>query len=270
MVKMPEVEIFPRSPIVEAILSFEVPYLDDLTVSAGYFHDAIHPGYPTREVLSPADAAAIFPQGRIRAMKVPILSGRDGTVHRKLRETTAVYGADARGYSFRSEDGLQVVRVTRRGLSFHRLKPYLDWGHFESAVQFVWREFVSYFGPEYVSRLRVRYLNRIEVPHSFARLEEFLRLYPSVPDPIDTGLSGYLMRLVLQDESVPAVAHITHAVEADLALPYIPMIFDIDVRREGELSTAGPTLWEAIHAMREYKDRLFFESITEDMKELFR
>ena len=267
---MPEVEVFPRSPIVEAILSLEVPYLDDLTLSAGYFHDAIRRDYPAREDLSPADAAAIFPRGRIRGMKFPGVSGRDGSVHRGLRETNAIYGADARGYAFRSEDGRQVVRVTRRGLSFHRLKPYVDWGHFESAVRFVWCEFVNYFGPEYVSRLRVRYLNRIEVPHSFTRWEEFLRLYPLVPDRIDTGLSGYLMRLVLQDLSVPAIAHITHAVEADPELPYIPMIFDIDVRREAEVPTAGPTLWAAIHAMREYKDRLFFESITEEMKELFR
>jgi len=137
-------------------------------------------------------------------------------------------------------------------------------------VRFVWREFVNYFGPEYVSRLRVRYINRIEVPHDFTRWEEFLRMYPSVPAPIDTGLSGYLMRLMLHDPSVPATAHITHAVEAELEQPYIPMFVDIDVRREGELATDGTTLWAAIHRMREYKNRLFFESITEEMKELFR
>lgn len=270
MVTMSDVEVFARSPIVEAILSFEVPYLDDLTLSSGHFHEAIRREYPSREDLSPADAAAIFPRGRIRSIKVPSGGARDGTVHRTSRDTTAVYGADARGYSFRSDDGLQVVRVTRRGLSFHRLKPYVDWAHFEGAVRFVWREFVNYYGPDYVSRLRVRYLNRIEVPVGFTRWEEFLKLYPLVPDPIDTGMSGYLMRLVLQDESVPAVAHITHAVEAELGLPYFPMIFDIDVRREGDISATAPALWEAIQAMREYKDRLFFESITEEMKELFR
>lgn len=268
---MDEVEVFPRPPIVEAILSFEVTDLDDVKLAAERFYEAIHHHYPVRAALSPDEASAIFPRGRVRTINASIVSDQEGgTAHRTWRGTNTLYPADARGYSFRSNDGLQVVRVTQRGMSFHRLTPYVNWEQFEAAVRFVWREFVKSFGPDRVTRLRVRFLNRIEVPSSFTDWDEYLRLCPSVPGPIDTGLSGYLMRLVLNDPNVPAVAYVTQAVEAEVAVPYYPLIFDIDVRQEAEMLPESSDLWTAILAMREYKNRLFFESITEEMKELFR
>lgn len=265
-----EFETFPHPPIVEAIIAFEVSYLDDLTLSAGGFHDAITGAYPIREELSAKDAASIFPRGRPRLVAMHSVRPDRPPAVGLVREAGEGYGVDTRGLSFRSEDGLQVVRVTRRGLSFHRLKPYISWEHFELETRHVWREFVRFFGPERVVRLRARYLNRIEVPLGFLDFGEFLHTLPYIPAPIDTGMSGYLMRLVLEDLTVPAIAHVTQTVEADASLPYMPLLFDIDVRREADLAPESEALWAAVHAMREYKDRIFFESITERTKELFR
>jgi uncharacterized protein (TIGR04255 family) len=240
---MPAVEVFPRAPIVEAILSLEVNPVDDLFGAVEKFWQAVCEQLPVRERIG-GPARALKPSGRLQS------------------ESTA--------YRFASEDGLHVVQISGRGFSFHRMRPYQDWSHFSATAKHFWETFAVHFRPERVSDIHLRYLNRIEIPMPLEYLQNYLVLYPNVPKGIDTGLGGYLMRLSLSDPSVPALAYVTQRSEYDPERGILPIVFDIDVSRGGDLDAHDEALWVSIDSLRDYKNRLFFESITERTRTLFR
>lgn len=246
---MGQIETFRNPPIVEAILAFEYSYLDDLITSANNFYEVIRKSYPDREELNIPLAATLTRSGQ--SLGTP-----------KTKPS---------GFRFTSPDGLQAVQVTRRSLSIHRLQPYIDWEHFAAISQDIWREFVSYFGPDYITEIRLRYLNRLDIPLPFNELSDYVTMCPKIPADIEVGFSGYLLRLTLADASIPARATVTQrAAVAPVDQGTLPVVFDIDVFREGEFELSDKVIWNAIGSLRDYKNRLFFGSITESARELFR
>jgi uncharacterized protein (TIGR04255 family) len=170
-----------------------------------------------------------------------------------------------------SEDRLEVVQVTRRSLSYHRLAPYVDWSHFMSGAVPAWRAFARAFSPEFVASLRLRYLNRIAIPEVDADLEEYFRFFLTIPKPVDTGFSGYLMRVTLHEPDSGAEAHVTQVTEITGGEGgALAVIFDIDVRMQGEIAAQENALWPAVQQLRDYKNRIFFSSLTDKAQQMFR
>jgi uncharacterized protein (TIGR04255 family) len=245
-----EVEVFPRAPVSEAILGIGVPYLDDLTVYAERFHEVIAGSFPERQSIdTPEPDDFLWPAG-------------EG--HRFPRK------GEPAGFRLFSADRLQVVQLTRTALTYHRLRPYIDWSHFRAGAIPVWQAFSAVFSPEYVAGLRLRYLNRIEVPLPFRDLDEYLTMLPRIPKPVDTGFTGYLMRVTLWDPRLTAFAHVTQIAELESNLPMLPVVFDIDVRRNDETAPDERTLWNVVEGLREYKNRIFLSGITDATRGLFR
>jgi uncharacterized protein (TIGR04255 family) len=230
------VETFPNAPIVEAILSIEVDYLDDFHSRAGAFHEATRHLLPVEEEI----------------------------------ESPTTTGQPLLGYRLTSEDGAQVVQLMRRSFSFHRLRPYRDWDQFSAAAQQMWLHYLRHFTPGAVRGINLRYLNRIEIPGPFGDVREYVPLSPNLPEGMDVGLAGYLLRLALVDPEVPAVAYVTQRTEQRSSIGNLPLLFDIDVRSEAEMPAGDDALWRVIGRLRDYKNRLFFSSITEAARELFR
>ncbi|MET0398840.1 MAG: TIGR04255 family protein [Longimicrobiaceae bacterium] len=244
------VEVFPNAPIEEAIIAVRVFRLDDLTSSAEHFHRAVIDLLPEREEITDTPIPQFSPE---RAPRV-----------------TAARGGPT-GVRFSSPDRLQAAAITRTGFSFHRLRPYVRWEQFEEGLWPAWRAFVSYFGPESIEELRLRYLNRIVIPRTDFELADYFNTHPKLPPSLDTGMRGFLTRLSLFDLDIPAEATITlHSVEEEAQTGLYPVIFDIDVATMLPFRPTDAALMERVRSLRNYKDRLFFDSITEATRELFR
>ena len=244
-----DVEIFPKAPIVEAIIGFEMGYLDDLVSSAKSFHSQIANRYPSIEFQQ---------ENRTRSVSGPE-PGSSGS------------SAEPSGVLFRSEDELWAVHLTRRFFNVHRLKPYEGWESFKAEAETLWKFFQDCFDPETVTRINLRYLNRIDLPLRFHDFSEYFRTYLELAPAIDTGLSSFLLRFALNDPAISADALVTLTFEpATTGESTIPVVFDIDVFRRGDFGLGAEAIWGTASQLREYKDRIFFESLTEKAKELFR
>jgi uncharacterized protein (TIGR04255 family) len=231
-----EVEVFRKAPVVEAILSFQFGPVDNLSDSLRYFADAL-----SNSFARPVERQEkLFPSG--------------------YRTT----------YTIESLDGLCQIRVGRNSFSFHRLPPYSTWADLEAGARATWTEFVRHYAPELISGVSLRYVNHIQLPGG--ELADYFRLLPQVPKAIDTGSDDFLMRIVLRDPAVPALAEVTQLLMPSRGSLDPIIMFDIDVSiTGGEYSDPdGPELWDAVARLREYKNRLFFSSITPAARDLFR
>jgi uncharacterized protein (TIGR04255 family) len=153
------------------------------------------------------------------------------------------------------------------GFTFNRLKPYTSWeGILPQALE-LWRIYIEEFAPHIVTRIAVRYINRLSLPAPVLNLSRYLTAPPTVPAGAPQSLRGFLQRVILEDAATGLTAHVTQASERSPKPDTVIILLDIDVHRMAEYSVTDDRLVSTLHALREMKNRIFFASITEEYAE---
>jgi uncharacterized protein (TIGR04255 family) len=189
-------------------------------------------------------------------------------------DQTAVHSARraVQSLQFLQDDEKQLVQVRSQGYSFNRLKPYTSLDDYLPEIRRTWDLFVGIASPVQVRVIRLRYINRIPLPFEAGRVElnDYLKIGPRLPDENKLQLVGFFnQHTAMERES-------GHQVTTVLAsqLPenkQLPIIFDNCVASAGTLFT---TDWDSIHRMilslRDLKNRIFRDTLTEPCLSLFR
>jgi uncharacterized protein (TIGR04255 family) len=241
---------FPKAPIKEAVLDLraELPptvRLDRLST----FQERIRERYPQKRERKHWEATLGFNEG---GLQTPVSKG----------------GID--GFLFSSSDGLNTVQARLDGFTFNRLHPYDRWETFRDEAKGLWEHYLQVATPTAVKRLALRYINRLELPLPFKDFKEYILTTPEISPALPQGLKTFFMRLEIPHESYQAVAIITETMEAPSSTLRLPVILDIDVIRETTVSPSSSEIWQVFEQLRDFKNEIFFNSITEKAKELFR
>ncbi len=161
---------------------------------------------------------------------------------------------------FYSEDEKQVVQFRVDGYTFNRLGPYSEWEDVKTQARRYWSVFASGASPMTVTRLALRYINRLRLPGG-SDLDEYLTAAPRVPHNLPQVLANFVQRIEVPKPEIDAVAVITQATErTDLA--HSAIVLDIDVSRTLELSSADDSIWDVFDLLRDFKNDAFFSSLT--------
>lgn len=152
-------------------------------------------------------------------------------------------------------------------MTFSRLRPYPGWNTFlDRARPFVER-LVEKVGPPFLERLALRYINLFHLPNPCDPAEYFVAP-PSLPEALCLHVSGLVWRLTVRDPATGLQAHVAHVLQDDLQPDRMGMILDIDAFRAPRLEADAPRLWADLDELRELKNRIFFESITDRNAEI--
>jgi uncharacterized protein (TIGR04255 family) len=238
---MAEYEVFANAPVEEAIITIRLSLHDPPGQRVEALSTVFHLSYPIVE---------------------RIAGEGDG-----LRAAASTQNFD--GLRLLSLDRQQALQITSRSFSFHRLRPYDRWEAFAQRARVAWRAFVPVCRPKAVTEVQLRYVNVFHLPRPFDSWSEYLVMRPEVPPLVDTGLVSYTMSLNLMDTSVPAAAVVTQTTQAERN-DIVQVVFDITTRTGFTVKVTEAQIWRTLERLREYKNRLFFEGITERAKELFR
>lgn len=244
------VETFPNAPITEALIEIKtkLPSSSSLSSLEG-LHPQIESDYPTKKPRTTWESTIEF-----KADKEPI-----------TKNTSRVDG-----YCFGSTDKKQVVQYRLDGFTFSRLRPYTAWKTVSEEAKRLWDIYKTGVKLECVTRLALRYINSIEIPSKDFELEEYLSEPPKIPQGLPQLFDNFFTRLEIPfpDRGAKAVVMQTPSSKKDPVATII--ILDIDVFAEGQISPDSPRLWEIFRNLREIKNEIFFSSLTEKTKELFR
>jgi len=245
---MPEWPRFGNAPISEAILDIRVtlpPYVEVQRLAS--FQNPIRARYPLsrRRTALPTDVGL-----------------REGGV--QVVPSTTV----SDGYLFSTEDRLQTVQVRMDGFTFNRLKPYDRWTTFRDEARALWALYREVARPERVTRLALRYINRIAIPLPITDFSEWVRTTPEIAPGLPQNLQSFFMRLEIPYEPIGGLAIVTETIERPEG-NRLPFLLDINVITRGDLSTDDPYVWDAFDRLRDFKNEIFFKSVTDRAKELF-
>jgi len=241
---------YPKAPITEAVIDLRAELSPELSVAALQNVMESEADYPTRTALLQEEFQ--FAPG--------------------IGSSTARHEA---GFRFVSANEKYIYQARIDGFTLSRLKPYEDWDTFRAEAQRLWFRYREVAKPIRVTRLALRYINRIEIPLPLNDFAEYFRTFPEVSTDLPQGLAGYFMQLRMPLDAAKAAATINQAVldESSGLQPrhdLVTILLDIDVFRTAELPVDDEEIWKVMEQLREEKNQVFEASITPRARELFK
>lgn len=163
-----------------------------------------------------------------------------------------------------------MVQARLDGFTFSRLKPYDKWESLRDEARELWQHYIRIASPENVTRVALRYINRIEIPLPMRDFKDYILTTPEIAPDLPQGLESFFMRLVIPDSKTQAVAIVTETMEpVDESSKRLPLILDIDVFRMAAFNVQDNAMWETFEYLHDLKNDIFLKSITPKAKELF-
>jgi uncharacterized protein (TIGR04255 family) len=233
-----------KAPINEALVDIHVQTLPTLSLDAlRSFNEAFTSIYP--EVRTQTEWA-----GQIR-------------VEPDTHSSTLTSRHGVRGYVFLDSMQKRVVQVRRDGFTFSQLAPYESWEALREEAKVAWRRYVEIARPVLAHRVALRYINYLSLPSGELQLPDWFRLHPSTPDELGS-LTEVLIRAAFQHPDDPNYSAL---VTLGSAPPKNPLesgfLFDIDARVARDFGL-DESIWNALEDLHEYKNDVFFGSLTTD------
>ena len=237
----------PHAPIKEALIDIQVAFPKKVTVEAlNSKYARIADQYPKHETLQRGEFG---------------LRNEDG------HPTTVTIGHTIAGYRYSSEDGRRVAQFRVDGFTFSQLEPYNTWEELKEEAARLWEVYVDAVSPDPITRVGTRYINILKLPLK-TELKEYLEAPPTIPAGLNQELGSFLTRVDLHDPTIDARGFLTQALEG-VHDNYAPIVLDIDVFVTKEFDPREDNLWQCLEQLRDFKNTVFFESITDKAVELF-
>jgi uncharacterized protein (TIGR04255 family) len=240
-----------REPIVEAILDIRVaPTVEHTLPKLAQANSGLEQQYPNRSPVFRNRIQGNFSEGG------PEVTADQATI----------------GFVFVSADRQQQYQVTPDGLIFNRLAPYIGWEAFRDEARKTWLQFKNVLGGAVVvSRLGLRYINRIEIPARGAiELSDYFATVPHEGPELPQPMSGFFMRIETPLPTVGAGGGLGVVVAGTPAKQqnHVGVLLDIDAFKNISSAISDEETWSAIELLRNAKNAAFEACITDKTRKL--
>lgn len=245
---MTEYPTLTNAPITEALIDIRVklPSAFD-AIEIGTIYDSIKEQYPEKQ------------EQRISEVKFKLKADA---------EEISKSDATINGYRYITSDKKQIVQTRLDGFTFSRLHPYIKWEDLRDEAYRLWNLYKDITSPESITRVALRYINNLNIPMPIRDFGDYLTAPPTVPEELPQGVGSFLTRVVIHEPSIGANAIITQALEQ--VTDTVPVILDIDVFKLQTKGIEEKEAWETIETLRHFKNKIFFSSITDRLKEMYK
>ncbi len=239
-----------RAPLTEAVIQFDVPANTGVIAQ----QDVVN------------RLSKYYPHSANLASFEVLIDGTGGTA--KLAQQSI-------GFRLSTDDQADIALVFPNGLATARLAPYQGWESLRDRARANWTEWRRATSLRQVSRIGVRYVNRLDVPIegeggsiSLARFLEFRPQVPSIGG--ERPFAGYLQQVTLPTGSALWSVTITSAlVTPPPLLKHVSLLLDIDLFRTAEIPGNEDEFWTITDCARSLKNRIFESCITDEARKLF-
>ncbi len=243
---------FPNAPITEALIDLRVETSSPTSMETlASFHNRIKDRFPKKQ-----ERYSWKSEFKVKKDIPPEIVAPAG-------------GPD--GYFFKAPDERKLVQARIDGFTFNKLKPYEKWETFRNEAIELWDKYIQTVNPDFVTRLALRYINKIEIPLPMGDFKEYLLTVPEIAKGVPQAISTYFMRLEIPNPAIEAYSVITQTYKpVKEEAKTLPFIFDIDVFRVAKLKPNDRKIWKIMDELRDFKNSIFLNSITEKTMELFK
>jgi uncharacterized protein (TIGR04255 family) len=172
------------------------------------------------------------------------------------------------GYVFQSEDKKKIFQATFDGFTFNLLKPYKNWEEFKNESQRLWKMYEEVLKPVIRERVALRFINKLKFPSSFDPSKYFTTI-PTLGGNLKSyPIENLFCQTTFRNDKIGSDANVIEGIEPSEDGKEKTFIFDIDVFCRSDFSVED--MWKKLDDLREFKNEIFFESITKDTYDLIK
>ncbi len=237
---------------------------------------------PIREAL--IDIFVGFPKDADRALQLKLLQSlvervsaeypnvhnvAEGQFQLDLKENQGRFEQNILGFRCLNADKTRAVQFRKDGFTFNWLRPYTQWEDFRKLTEEMWHLYREATNPTKVTKLGVRFINDLALPTPFDTFGEYLVAAPIVPNGLPQQVSRFVTRVTIENEEPTATATITQAFEGVTEPDRVNVILDIDTRIQSDFDPGDASIWPRLDGLRNFKNKIFFASLTEKAVRLF-
>jgi len=138
------------------------------------------------------------------------------------------------GTLFIGRDERQIAQFRLDGFTFSRLAPYPEWESVREEALRLWRAYRVLAPDARVTRVAVRYVNRLKLPLPVGDLGDYLTLRPELPSEVG-GISGFFVHLEIPQPDISAMLIINEAIAEPPTEQRLAVLLDFDLFRDTAL-----------------------------------
>ena len=148
--------------------------------------------------------------------------------------------------------------------------PYPGWDYFYGRFVRDWKLIRRTLGFRQISRVGVRYINRIDIPieSSVVNHENYLDLYPKITDKFGP-LIGYAVQAQVFMEDLSCKLTVNSAAVPSPLLNTASFVVDQDISRELDVPQTEEGIFNLLNKIRVRKNEVFESFVTDKARSLF-
>src|SRR5262249_31595523 len=152
-----------------------------------------------RAEFRPDEFAGLKPALQDRFPQVEEMRGRETIIQivGSPAESPVVRDLGVVGLMFRSGDQATLAQFRIDGFTVNKLPPYSSWDELSPLARHLWTLYCSVAKPECVTRLAVRYINRITIDQ-YSEILEIMTAPPAMPSGLPQSIKAFLNRVLIQ------------------------------------------------------------------------
>lgn len=167
-----------------------------------------------------------------------------------------------------SADDKTVAQFRADGFTLNRLRPYTEWDSIFPEAMRLWSIFAQTALPTSIARVGLRYINEFQLPVGVPSLRRYLQWDFGIAPGAPGRGKGFLTRVGSEDDETKFGSVVTYSV-SELSSNRTNVVFDIDVFCGAAPGTTAAALTPLFAGLRQTKNAIFFDSLTEETLALF-
>lgn len=174
------------------------------------------------------------------------------------------------GYRLTSLDQTKILLLMPLTFAISQLAPYPGWVEFFSRFVRNWQMWKKAVAYRKISRIGVRYINRIDIPVSGPVIEEedFIEVYPHLPDVLGP-MRAYGVQTQLPILEIGCNLTLNSSLIQSPLLGHVSIVLDQDIAKEVEVPQNDEAMYKLLNEIRVKKNSVFEACMTDRARELF-
>jgi len=250
----PKAPTYSRPPVSEALIDIKIKTLqDEIIPKLEALQNKFLQKFPTKKKIFQQAGKINFEPTGISAMEI---------------------SKKPLGFLFEKDDKSQIVQVKIDGLTLNQLKPdpqksWPGWQNLRDEAKLAWKLYLEVIGPPRITRVAIRYINKIVIESDSIDLEEYLTAAPRIPGELSQRLENFFSRVQFRNSAPKATVIVIQAPSPNPYEGNLTITLDIDVFREYSDTISEETLWQTLDQFRILKNEIFEASLHQKTKDLF-
>jgi uncharacterized protein (TIGR04255 family) len=242
---------YQQPPITEAVI--EIRFSEPMpTADLAKVSDTFKSTYPHEQIVTDVSVQLYF--------------------RHDTQNTAQAKAIEKRGHRRSSPDQTELVLLWPAIFVVSQLAPYPGWDVFFARFQRDWNTWKRAVSYKNISRIGVRYINRIDIPvegRPVTHEEEFLNVYVHMPDELQP-LAAWAVQGQLRLPDIGCKLTLNSSVVPSPLLGHVAFVLDQDIAKDDRPPQNDAEIYELINQIRDKKNSVFESCITDKARRLFK